>query len=289
MRAIRWSQLITVALCASWPGAVALAQEDPTQLTEEVVDEAPDENTTSWTLSAGGVLSTGNTESLQANAATDLSLIRGHHGFGLTAQYILGRAGDNFDDETADNLRARARYDFFFTRMDAAFLAVAVRRDPFAGLAPRVQGQIGYLRNFLKNEDGDHRAWGEFGYDLTYDRFDYDLLDIDPAIDPATLPDDQVVHAGRIFLGYDNHMNEDLTYKTGLEALFNVEDLGDFRLSWDNALSTRIGGNLQAELKVSLQLDTDPVAGAEKLDTTTTLNLIYTLLTDEEDEEGEGE
>ena len=161
------------------------------------------------------------------------------------------------------------------------------RGSPFAGLSPRVQGQVGYLRNFFKSDEGAHRFWGEIGYDLTYDRFDYDLLDIDPAIDPATLPDHQIVHAGRVFIGYDNHVDENLTYKTGLEGLFNVQEPGDFRLNWDNALGTKIAGNLQAELKFTLQLDTEPVQGASRLDTITTLNLIYTLIDEAEEEQEE--
>jgi len=276
--------VLAIGALAGGTARTARAQEEPDQLTEEVAGETPEGDETSWSISAGGVLNTGNTESLQINAGTQLHLVRGIHGLEGDAQYVLGRAGNDYSDETANNLRGRLRYDLFFTDADAAFLAAAVRHDRFAGLAPRLQGQIGYLRNVFEGDEGKHRLWTEVGYDITYDRLDYDLLDLDPMIDPDTLPDDQVVHAARLFVGYDNHVSETLTYKTGAEALFNVESLSDFRLSWDNALRTSLGGSFQAEFKLSLQLDTEPVEGAKKLDTVTTLNLIYNLVS--EDDEG---
>jgi len=245
------------------------------QHTEAVVEAAPEEDTTSLNVSAGMVLTTGNTESFQLNAGSRLELVRGMHSFQAEASYVLSLAGDSYGTETANNVRGRLRYDLFFTPMDAVFAAAMIRRDPFAGLNPRVQGQIGYLRNFLKEEN--HRFWGEVGYDLTYDRYDYDLLPVDPAMDP-TLPDHQVTHSARLFVGYDNHMSENLTYLAGLEGLLNVEDLADLRLNWDNAVRTSIGGNFQAELKFSLLFDNVPVRSAKKLDTTTQLALIYTFI-----------
>ena len=70
-------------------------------------------------------------------------------------------------EETVKNLNAKLRYDYYLTLMDALFVAIVLRWDEFAGLDLRVQGQLGYLRNFLR-KDG-HRFWGEVGYDLTVD------------------------------------------------------------------------------------------------------------------------
>ena len=267
-------------------GSSALAQPAAVEaLGEKTKESKPTNDSTSWNLSAGAVLTTGNTQSLQINAGTNLSLARGIHGFELDGQYVLAIGGDRFTTQTAHNLRGRARYDLFFTPNDAAFAAMALRLDRFAGLEPRIQGQIGYLRNLFKLNEGKHRLWLEVGYDLTYDRFDYGLLQLDPAIDPATLPRNQIVHAGRLYVGYDNHLTSTLTYRGGLEALVNVLALGDVRLNWDNALRAKINGNLQAELKHTLQLDTQPVQGARRLDTTTTISLIYTLLNEEKKEE----
>ncbi len=262
-----WFLLAALSVSAS-----ALGQD---QFQESVKDDgAPEENTTAANFSAGGLLNSGNTENLQLNAGAHLEAVRGSHSMLFDVNYILGFAGDNYANETADNLRARGRYDYFFSGNNAAFVAAQLRRDPFAGLSPRVQGQVGYLRNFYKKEA--HRTWGEVGYDITYDNFDYDLL-VD-APDPADRPEDQLVHAARLYLGYDNHINDDLTYLMGVEGLLNMEDVDDLRINWDNAIRTSIGENLQAELKFSVQFDNVPVPGFKKTDTQTILNLIYTWM-----------
>lgn len=86
------------------------------------------------------------------------------------------------------------------------------------------------------------------------------------------------MHSIRGFVGYDNHINENLTYLMGFEGLFNVEDAADIRLNWDNALRTMLVGRLQMEAKFSLKWDNVPVPGALALDTVTQLNLIYSFL-----------
>jgi putative salt-induced outer membrane protein YdiY len=173
------------------------------------------------------------------------------------------------------NLRTKGRYDFFLTPMDALFVASVYRWDTFAGLDARVQGQLGYMRNLYKATD--HRFWAELGYDLTYDNYDPDPLP-DPDNMGAFLDGDDVVHSARGFLGYDNKLNAVLTFATGLEGLLNVEDTKDLRLAWESALRSAIGGNFQLEVKFTLQLDTQPVPGTKKVDTISTVNLIYTLI-----------
>ncbi len=262
-------------------GATAQAQPEPVvQHTEAVHAEVFQEDVTSLNATLGGAFSTGNTEAWQLNTGSAFDLIRGRHGLGLTMDFAYGRAnivddGTEAMIDTVRNLRARARYDFFLTPMDAMFVAAVYRWDTFAGLDTRAQGQVGYLRYFYKAEK--HRLWGELGYDLTYDNYDPDpLLDVnDPAL---ILPGDDVVHSVRLFLGYDNQLNEQVTFLTGAAGLINVEDTDDFRLSWSSALRSTIGAGFQVELKFNLDLDTQPVPGAEKVDTTTLINLIYNLL-----------
>jgi putative salt-induced outer membrane protein YdiY len=253
------------------------------QHTEAVAAEAFQEDVTTLNASLGGSINTGNTQAWQLSTGSAFSVIRDRHGFALTMDFSFGRAnvvepeGAAPNDELVDtvrNLRTKARYDFFLTPMDAVFLASAYRWDTFAGLDARLQGQLGYMRNLFK--ETDHRFWAELGYDLTYDNYDPD-----PLLDPETmveLPGDEVVHSARGFLGYDNKINATLTFITGIEALVNVEDTGDVRLAWDNALRSAISGSFQLEAKFSLQLDTEPVPGTQEVDTLTTLNLIYTLI-----------
>jgi len=278
---LRAQHLILLLFACAASASSAVAQPAVVeQHTEDVKADVFQEDVTTLNASLGGSLNTGNTQAWQLNAASAFALIRGRHGLTLGMDFAYGRANvaDDENDalvDTVRNLRSKARYDFFFSPMDAVFGAAGYRWDTFAGLDARVQGQVGYMRNFYKQTD--HRFWGELGYDLTYDNYDPDPL-LDPNDSTITLDGDAVVHSARGFLGYDNKLNATLTFLTGLEGLINVEDTKDVRLNWDNALRSAIAESFQLELKFSLQLDTQPVPGAEKLDTITTVNLIYTLI-----------
>jgi putative salt-induced outer membrane protein YdiY len=294
----------TLALAATLGGSVALAQPaPPAQLTERAAEAAPEEDVTAWALSAGAVVSTGNTRSWTANAGTNFRLVRGRSAVGLEWAFNYGRANLPTDDpdagyvDTARNSNAKLRYDFFLTPMDALFVAAAHRWDTFAGLDTRLQIQAGYLRNFLKEEN--HRAWGEIGYDMTYDNFDPEAvqnpdLAADPMCDPSIfvsvrrengcfLDSTQVVHAARIYLGYENALNENVRFLTGVETLLNLQEIEDVRLNFDAALRSTIAGSLQVELKFKLLFDNVPAVRAdgtdfEKIDTITTVSLIYSLI-----------
>lgn len=256
---------------------MASAQEvDVSQHAESVSTDAPTDDETALNIAAGGTLSTGNTRSWQVNAGGDMRVVRDEHAVGAMVNFIYGRS-DLPDDstrtyqDTVRNLNAKLRYDYFLSDMDALFVAAGFRWDTFAGLDARVQGQVGYLRNFVLEESS--RFWGEIGYDLTYDNYTDDILRANPDADEI-----DVVHSARGFVGYDNHVTETLTWLTGLEALVNVELPRDFRINWDNALRSKINGNFQLEIKFSLKYDNKPVPGTNDLDTLTQLNLIYNLI-----------
>jgi putative salt-induced outer membrane protein YdiY len=269
---------VALSLCAS--RASAQPAEPLTQHTEAAPKDEFQEDVTTLNASLGGSLNTGNTEAWQLNTGSAFALVRGRHGVAATVDFSYGRANVPDDDvdelvDTVRNFRSKARYDFFLTTMDAVFAAAGYRWDTFAGLDTRFQLQPGYMRIFYRAPD--HRFWGELGYDFTYDNYHPDPLPNPDDMDEF-LDGDEVVHSARGFLGYDNKLNAALTFLTGLEALVNVEDTGDLRLNWDNALRSSIGGNFQLEAKFTIQYDMEPVPGAEKLDTLTTLTIIYTLI-----------
>lgn len=275
---------LLVAALAALLGAVALpqttcAQGDPPQFDEGVNEEAPEEDETSFDISAGAVINTGNTSSWAANLGTKFSIIRGRHGFAAEWAFNYGQTnipGDDPDEgfiDTARNSNARARYDFYITPMDALFLSVVHRWDTFAGLDTRLQLQGGYLRNFYRADK--HRFWGEVGYDFTYDNFDPDPLLDDMGME---LDGEAFVHAGRVYLGYNNELNEHVRLFLGAEVLLNLQEIEDVRFNLDAALRSTIVGSLQVELKFKLLFDNVPVEGRTPVDTTTTVNLVYSFI-----------
>ena len=275
-----------LALAVLSAAPAARAQTTPpaaAQHTDRVTDAAPSTDEASWTLSLGAVLNTGNTRSFAVSGGSKLAIKRSRNVFAaeLSGNYGTASVRDattrEFGDSvtSAENITGKARYDRFFTEMDAAFLSAGFLHDRFAGLDSRFQGQIGYLRNFFKLCEGKHRFWGEIGYDFTRDNFEPDpLLDADG----NPLPGTQVLHSARVFLGYDNHVTENVTFLTGLETLMDVEDLDNVRLNSVSELRSKIGGKLQLGVQFSLRFDNVPVQGTDELDTTTTLNLLYSLL-----------
>lgn len=258
----------------------------PEQLTEKFKDGAPQEDDITLRLSAGASLNTGNTRSFQANGGGDFDLMRGMNAVSAMFNFtygiaVLDRANDDYE-RTAANLNSKARYDRFVTLDDSFFAAAVFRRDRFAGLDARVQGQVGYMRNFFRRPR--NRLWGEGGYDLTYDNFDPDpLVNPEtgaPLLKPDGTPADQsqIVHAGRLFLGYQNQINTAVTFKGGVESLFNILEGEDIRVNGMASVASKLAGDFQLELRFLAQFDNVPVPGARKLDTISQVNVIYSLL-----------
>lgn len=274
--------------------AAAQAPPPPDASTAAATLEHPATDELVWNISAGATLSTGNTRAFAGNAATHFAIRRGHHAFVFDFQAIEGLAQVRdttlpsmpFTDwrENASNVADTARYDYFVTDDDAFFVGQSTRHDRFAGLEARFQAQAGYLRNLFRADK--HRLWAEVGYDFTYDFFWPH-----PFYDPMTgarITGDRYVHSARGFLGYDNHINDALTFTTGLEALIRPYAVGpngsiagsDFqlRLNWINELHVKIDARFALGLQFTLRYDSVPPTGKENLDTITVLSLMYTLV-----------
>ena len=254
-----------------------------------------------WNFALGSTLNYGNARAFALSAGTHFEYFaQDPTSFDhlLTADVLFSYGIASLRDETmatrpwmdwaanAQNLLAKVRYDFFVTDDDAIFAALWFRNDPFAGLEFRFQGQLGYARTFFREGDANqHRFWGEVGLDLTYD---------DRLVPPtATFANSEERLSGRLFVGYDNHINDNWQLLTGVEVLlpFLPEDAFnpppstvefqnnyDLRVSSISELRFKIEDNLQFGLRFTLLFDNRPVPGNEQFDTTTVLNVVYTAL-----------
>lgn len=272
MRFTTRATLLALLVSQSFSGGAFAQPTNAAQNTEHVNDTAPTENSQNWTASVGAVLNTGNTQSYSVSGGTNLTIVRGRNGFGFESSGNFGRAVPaatetmpNPDDylTNARNLLTRARYDFFITTQHAVFGSLVHRWDTFAGLDARIQAQVGYQYNFIREEK--HRLWAEAGYDYTWDNWHGAM---DRRVD---------YHSARLYAGWDIHTNESVAFKTGLEALFNVEDGADWRLNWENTLTAQLVGRLSVEVKFNLFYDHQPVTGKQETDTRTTLNLVLDM------------
>lgn len=232
-----------------------------------------------WSITAGGNLATGNTRSIAVSGSTRFKWRRGDNEVAADGQFVYGRASIRVDGEfddwktNADEQIARVRYDRYLTELDSVFGVVGGRRNRFAGLDIRLQGQAGYARSFFN--EPNHRLWGELGYDITYDNFFPN-----PLVDEMTmeeLPGHEVFHSARAFVGYDNHIGL-VTFATGVEGLFDVEEASNYRVNWSNNLGAKVSTTFTVGLQFTLNYDHVPPEGAEKLDTLTLLTVTYLLL-----------
>jgi len=263
---------ILVGAAGALASAPAAAQPAaPEQNSEHANAEAPTEDSTDLKFQAGAQLQSGNTQSYAINGGMLCDVVRNRHAFHLDGIGAWGASappdGGNVQ-RTARNVNTSARYDYYLTGMDALFVGIRTRWDTFAGLYSRLQNQIGYLRNFVKNDH--HRFWGEVGWDLTWD--EYFTVD---AMTMTRTNGSAIVNAARAFVGLESQFNEHVKLKSGAEALFNVEDGQDVRVNALVGLTTAFSDKFKLEILFTVLFDNVPVPGNQTTDTTTLISLIY--------------
>lgn len=244
----------------------------------------PEADDTVWTLSLGTTLVYGNARSFALSAGTHLQIRRDIHQFMFDAAFAYGLASVRdpmgaFPNaaENARNTTGRLRYDIWPATNTSIFASVSGRNDPFAGLDFRFQGQLGVAHNVINEQETKHRFWGELGWDFTLDYATTRIPNIEYPF-YQTGP--------RVFIGYDNHLNDSWRFLTGIEALPGVREQNngggnafDMRVNWSSELQVTLVQSLAVTFKFQFLYDTVPALIInDNIDTTTTLTLQYTLL-----------
>lgn len=281
----------------------ALAQDKPAGLMEqsaassgstevaksgfEAPSEKPEENTdaTELSLSAGALLSAGNSRSVALTSAARFRLRRDRKQLSAAAAANYGQSAADRDaplEKTVENYQARVRYDYFVARQVALFLGTSARRDRFQGLNWRfnVDPGIGYY--FVDREK--YRFWAELGYDLQHDV--RSLRAINAAAAEGTVVDrTETRHNGRTFVGYENSLTRGVTLTTGLEYLQglapfrdDVTDRVNWRLNWDLGVSSSVAEGLAIATTLSIKYDNNPLPEVERTDAVSAVSLVYEML-----------
>lgn len=300
------------ALLGTGLAPAAASAQTAGAFTESAAAAPPaDADDTVWNVQLGGTFNYGNTRSFQLAGGTHFLVRRDVHLFTMDFAFTYGIASLRDANgvfgpwnANAQNINGKLRYDVFLDPDWSIFAVVVGRNDPFAGLDFRFQGQLGISRNLLREADGNHRLWVEVGADVTYDDLYPNPLcpagstliagtdTCMPAMGTpvATLPGDRQQYSGRLYLGYDNHMNAGWRYQTGVEglggalvgasrdAMGNPATVGNFRLNWTNELALNLVDNLAVSLRFNFFYELTPPAGRDSIDTQTILSLQYTLL-----------
>ncbi len=242
---------------------------------EKVTKPADVKETSELKLAAGGLLATGNSRSLALTGSGQLRLRRQLNEYSANIAANYGRSAPTPADDmqtSVSNLQGRVRYDRFLSEHWSLFVAESARKDRFQGLALRLNFDPGVAYYFF--DEDKHRLWAELGYDFQYDVRENEAL----RAAPAPLRKTEARHSGRGFLGYENNLNEALRFNTGVEYIQSVSESKNWRLNWETGLTSAISNTFSFATTFSLRYDNNPLAGVRKTDTTTALNLVYTLL-----------
>jgi putative salt-induced outer membrane protein YdiY len=235
-----------------------------------------------WSLNAGGAINTGNTRSWNINAGTNFLLTKNEHRLTIASMFNYGRADAVPTDPLSDYATVakqfffNARYDYFFTDMDAVWSALGYRWDPLAGFTAQLMASAGYLRAFIKTDK--HYFAGRIGYSYTYENYE---------VPPSVLTDNSNIHGLLAALDYENKLNEHVQFLSSIVTIYNLNEIEvqnaqpfeDIRIYLTAALLSKVTDKLAFEARFLMLYDRLPAGPAlVKTDTTTIFSLVYTLL-----------
>jgi putative salt-induced outer membrane protein len=243
--------------------------------------EGPPEGVTA-SVSAGGLSSTGNSQLLAFTGAGLFDARSGANGYGASLIGNYGRsapADGGPVETTTENLQGRLRYDRYLLDDASVFLLVTGRHDRFQGLAFRLNLDPGFKYLFVNR--AKTALWGELGYDFQYDvRTDEGRVVRNDAGDVTeTLEETQTDHSVRTFLGLRHSFSKEVSLSNGLEYLQSFIDAKRYRFNYDILLAANIWGGLAFGAGFTARFDNQPLPEVKKLDTSTTLSLVYSYST----------
>ncbi len=205
-------------------------------------DEAKD--TTEAKINAGGLFTSGNAQSTSITSGANFRLRRSENQLSAAAaaNYAAARPqGETATRKTVENFQAKTRYDRFVTPVFALFGAASFRSDRFQGLDARLNLDPGFA--FYVLDTKTTQLWTEIGYDYQHDVRNQTALVTARLKDP-TLQKSEDRHSGRLFLGYNDSFNKNVSLSTGIEMLQALAHTENRRINWDTSLSSSLAGKL---------------------------------------------
>lgn len=243
--------------------------------------EKPSSDNTNMNLSAGGLVTTGNSKTVALTLNGQFDMRRGDNGvlIGLLGNYGESTVAPNPSTPTAQNIQGKLRYDRYFIDNLAGFLLATGRHDRFQGIGFRLNLDPGL--KVIAYKDEAQSIWAELGYDFQFDARN-DTGRQPPKDSPIGTPPfaaTRTDHSARGYLGYRRNFNSAVTFSTGVELLqsFVETDLGnaDTRVNFDANLAAKLDFGFSLGVGFSARYDRLPIPGKQQLDTTTTMSIIY--------------
>jgi putative salt-induced outer membrane protein YdiY len=261
---------LAVALCTLNPSP-ALAQATvaaPPTVTEPAFEyKAPPEkweDQSVWKANVqGGLLwVSGNADSIGGSIAGNVSYRHKFDEFGLVLRAAYAESGISAvtggpvtsHSVSAENWLARLRYDRFFDRDNSVYASIAANGDKLAGIAYRIEPQIGYSHKFVADKQQQLR--GEIGLDYMYDRY---LA--------GAVPIEDYYYSLRVYGYYENKVTALATFSEGLEYLqafaggatgASVDVAKHFLINSVTSFSSTFATNYALKVNYILHFNNDP-------------------------------
>ncbi len=230
--------------------------------TEEPAAEAPKGP---WSSNAGvnAILNTGNSDNQTVGGQLAVAWKKAKNKIELTANGAYGRSTvAGVTEEVTNNAKAQLRYDRFLAEVMSVFALYGLSFDKPAGFDGIISIAAGFLHEFLRQDP----------HSLRYE--------IGPSYNHEDRTDDtkEDIFSARGFLGYVFKFSDSAKFAEDLEALVNIEDANDVRINSLTSLIFKLTNIISFQVGFNLRADFQPVPGFEKVDTTTTVGLIFDLV-----------
>ncbi len=228
-------------------------------------------------VSAGGLSSSGNSRLVAFTGSGALDWRGGDNGVGtsLVGNYGKSAPADGKMQTTTENFQGRVRYDRYVIEDGSVFLLVTGRHDRFQGLAFRLNLDPGFKYLFVNRPAT--ALWAEAGYDFQYDTRTSEARDVkdDTGAVIDRLAEHETDHSARIFLGLRHNFNDATALSNGIEYLQSFIHSKQYRFNYDVLFTAKVWGDLALGVGFNARYDNQPLPDKEKLDTTSTLSLVY--------------
>lgn len=232
---------------------------------------------TAASVSAGGLSSSGNSRLVAFTGSGTFDWRGGANGVGasLVGNYGKSAPPDGEMETTTENFQGRVRYDRYLIDDLSLFMLVTGRHDRFQGLAFRLNLDPGVKYLFVNRPATS--LWVEAGYDFQYDIRTQEAREVrdDMGMLLETLEKTETDHSARLFLGFKHAFNENTALSNGIEYLQSFVDGKRYRFNYDVLFTAKVWGDLALGVGFNARFDNAPLPEKEKLDTTSTLSLVY--------------
>ncbi len=246
-------QIALLAAATAAPTATAPASA-PKLVTAPIQDAAaPVEPKWTGNISAGFIMTDGNSEMRQANASADATLKREKDQFTLGFLWVYAENNNPpNNDWTLTDRRTfgRGKYDYFFAKETYAYGMLTAENDYLQTIALRWNAGAGLGHQFVDSEAWKFALEAGMSYIDTDYKFGTDTEDV----------------TARFATNTTHRANDTWAFNHLLEIYPSVEDTEDVYGRSQFTADAKLSENMIMTLKWVMDYDNTPVSGAERVD-----------------------